>query len=191
LRGVYILTRTITGATKTASEADQFSPILFLELDFTSGFIRLNSTVSDFTFLSNVFTGVGDLGEISTVSEKGDIESTSITVGLTGVPSTFISTALNEDYQGRSGKLWLGFIDSAGVLIVDPTLIFSGRMDTMPIVIGGNDNKVQITIESRLSDLFRPRIRRYNNADQQERYTGDKGMEFVEQMVEKELIWSP
>jgi len=185
------LTRTITAATQTASEADQFSPIVFLELDFASGFLRLNSTVSEFTFLSNVFTGTGDMGEITVVSEKGDIESTSITVGLQGVNTTIISIALNEDYQGRNAKLWLGFIDSAGVLIVDPTRIFSGRMDTMPIVIGGDDNKVQISIESRLADLFKARIRRYNNADQQERYTSDKGLEFVEQNVEKELIWRP
>ena len=184
------MTRTITAATQTASEGPLFTPILFIELDFSSGFIRLNSTVSAYQFESNTYTGVGDLGEITAVQERGDIQSTSLTVGLQGVDSQFISIALDQDYQGRSAKMWLGFLDASLILIADPTLIFKGRMDTMPIVIG-HGAKVQVTIESRLADLFRPRIRRFNNADQQERFPADKGLEFVESRVEKELVWQP
>ena len=53
----------------------------------------------------------------------------------------------------------------------------------------GETATVSLSVESRLSDWERPRIRRYNNADQQIAYISDKGFEFVPQMVEKELIW--
>jgi len=49
--------------------------------------------------------------------------------------------------------------------------------------------RIPFTFGGRLVDWERPRIRRYNNADQQVAFTGDKGFEFVPQMVEKELIW--
>jgi hypothetical protein len=44
-------------------------------------------------------------------------------------------------------------------------------------------------LESRLVDWERARVRRYNDADQQAEYPGDLGLQFVEQMVEKQLIW--
>ena len=46
-----------------------------------------------------------------------------------------------------------------------------------------------LTVESRFAAWDRPLVRRYNNADQQTRYPGDKGLEFVEQTAEKQIVW--
>ena len=53
----------------------------------------------------------------------------------------------------------------------------------------GETATISISVESRLVDWERPRVHRYTNADQQIAYPGDKGLEFVAQMVEKELVW--
>ena len=44
-------------------------------------------------------------------------------------------------------------------------------------------------VESRLADWERPRVSRYTDADQQQRFPGDLGCRFAPQMVEKELVW--
>ena len=73
-------------------------------------------------------------------------------------------------------------------LIADPVEIFKGRVNQMNIE-AGETATISLTVESRLVDWERPRVSRYNNADQQVAFSGDKGFEFVPPMVEKELIW--
>ena len=53
----------------------------------------------------------------------------------------------------------------------------------------GKTATVQLSIQSRLVDWDKARIRRYTNEDQQNFFSGDKGLEFVSQMVEKDLVW--
>jgi hypothetical protein len=79
-------------------------------------------------------------------------------------------------------------LNDSYALVADPVEIFKGRVNQMNIE-AGETATVSLTVESRLVDWERPRVRRYNNADQQVAFTGDKGFEFVPQMVEKELIW--
>ena len=61
-------------------------------------------------------------------------------------------------------------------------------MDTMPIEVGAQAS-IQLTVESRLVDWERPRDRRFNHPDQIAEYPDDKGLEYVAQMAEKELVW--
>lgn len=53
----------------------------------------------------------------------------------------------------------------------------------------GDTATITLSAESRMVTWDRPRTRRYNNEDQQSRYPGDRGFEYVAQMVEKSLIW--
>ena len=59
----------------------------------------------------------------------------------------------------------------------------------MQILLGSTQSEVLLTAENRLADWDRPRIRRYNDADQQSEYPGDLGMQFAEQMVNKTILW--
>jgi hypothetical protein len=61
-------------------------------------------------------------------------------------------------------------------------------MDTMDLSLGAT-GKLSVIIQSRLADWERPRLSRYTNEEQQALYSGDKGLEFVPQMVEKTIIW--
>jgi len=184
--------RTITAATTTASAAEIARPFLAVELDFASGFTRANSTHKDLTFNTGAgsfsFLGVGNLGEMSSVQEGTELQAYGLTLKLSGVNAAHLSLALGEQYQGRSAKIWLGFLDVNFAVIADPVLIFQGRMDTMGIALG-ETGEIAVNVESRLADWERPRIRRYTDVDQQAAFPGDRGLEFVAQMVEKELVW--
>ena len=73
-------------------------------------------------------------------------------------------------------------------LVAQPIRLFSGRMDTMDTEVGDTAT-ITVTAESRMVSWDKARVRRYNNEDQQNRYPGDRGFEFVSQMVEKNLLW--
>ena len=62
-------------------------------------------------------------------------------------------------------------------------------MDTMVLNDGGETATIQVTVENRLIEFERTRIRRYTAEDQKIDYPNDKGLEFVAEMAEKEIVW--
>lgn len=183
------MSRTLTTAVATATEAEVCSFVIFVELDFASGFVRACNANVSLDWNSYTWSGVGNLGSIQTIEEVADLEAKGVSLQLSGIPSAMISRALGEHYQGRSCKIWVAPLDPTNhTAIPDPVLVFSGRMDTMQIELG-EQARISVTAESRLADWDRPRIRRFNNADQKTEYVTDSGFEFVEQMVEKEIRW--
>ena len=188
------MTRTIATANKNETTAEVFRPVLFLFLDLDGGDVTVNSSDQDIAWdfdgdsSDETFTGVGQFGSVSVINESADMKATGIQTILTGVPTTHISNALSEDYSFRIAKLYIGFLNASRVLVADPIVIFAGRIDTMDIQIGKTAS-VSVSIESKLVDWERARIRRYTNEDQRNLYSTDEFCEFVVQTVEKELVW--
>ena len=188
------MTRTIATANKNETTAEVFRPVLFLFLDLDGGDVIVNSSDQDIAWdfdgdsSDETFTGVGQFGSVSVINESADLKASGIQCMLTGVPTTHISNALSESYSGRTAKLYIGFLNSSRVLVADPMVIFAGRIDAMDIQIGKTAS-VSVSIESKLVDWERSRIRRYTNEDQRNLYSTDEFCEFVVQTVEKELVW--
>ncbi|MFQ5791262.1 MAG: hypothetical protein ACE5JI_12395, partial [Acidobacteriota bacterium] len=106
------MTRTLTTATKKQSKFPSVAPVLFVELALDSGFVRVNSSDRDLVFSSSTFLGIGRLGRISSMQETSDLKPTGVQMSLSGIPWSHVSMVLNEPYQGRTVKIWLGFLDS-------------------------------------------------------------------------------
>ena len=62
-------------------------------------------------------------------------------------------------------------------------------MDTMGIEDTGDTANISLTAESRLIDLERSRERRYTSEDQKIDYPNDKGLEFIADLQDKEIVW--
>ena len=188
-------TRTMSAAMLAEIDNETVRPLLLAELDFSSGYVRVNSTERTVSFDSGTvpggpfdFLGVGHLGKVSPVEEGIEQKSYGLVLQISGIISAYISTVLTEQYQGRQARLWLGFFDSSYALVASPMLIFAGRMDSTAIKLGGTA-EITVTAENRLADWERPRVRRYTNEDQALEYPGDAGFEFVPAMLEKQLVW--
>jgi len=183
------MSRTLTAAVKTALQADNIIEVTFVRLDFGSGVILLHTALGNLVFDSETYIGIGDLGSIDPIEENDEVTPSGIVMNLSVVPSEYISIALSEDYQGRDCKIFTGLFDEEYSMIVDPFLVFQGRMDYMEINLGKENGSIALHVENHLADWSRPRVRRYNNRDQQAEYPSDRGFEYVEQMIEKEIVW--
>jgi len=186
------MTRTITAGMVTASQDATVRPVFFGEFDFISGFLRINTSPYALSFDSGSgvesFGGVGELGMISAIEEGSEARNFPMKVQIRAIPSEHISRALTENYQGRDAKVWLGLLDDDHQLIADPMLAYSGLMDTMEMAIG-RESSVVLTLQSRFVRWETPADTRYTNEEQQRRFPADKGLEFVDQMVELEIAW--
>lgn len=181
--------REITGAVQSEIVKKEVSPVLLARLETSQGNVLAWTGIGNLQFGGETYLGIGDLGKIGPVKEAGDeIKANMVSFQLSGIPTELISVALGAQYQGRSARLWLGFMDN-GNLIEDPILIFDGRMDVMDIDEGPEQSTISITAESRLADLNRARVRRYTNEDQQHAYPNDKFLEYVASIQNVEIVW--
>ena len=169
------MSHAMTAAVQTAINAGHSTFMVLVELDFQSGFVRVCNANISITWNGFTWSGLGELGQISAISESADLEAAGLTMQLSGIPLTIISTALNEQYQGRSVKVWIAPLDpDTQQTITDPILIFNGRGDTMSIDLGTTAT-LTYSAESRLADWDRARVRRFNSPDQKLDYLARGG----------------
>ena len=133
------------------------------------------------------YTGAGNLLNVSTISETGDIRAANATITLSGIPSSMLSLALQTKYHGRLAKIKFGLTS-----LVLSTL-FVGYMDQMSIDEGPDTSAIALSLESKLVDLERPRIIRYTSEAQAIRFPNlpyaDKAFEFVNDLQTRPLLW--
>ncbi len=86
--------------------------------------------------------------------------------------------------------MWIGFFDtSTGAVIADPYELFSGQTDIPEITEAGDTATITITIESRLVDLEKKRVRRFTKEDQARDFPSDLGFDFVPKLQDAELLF--
>lgn len=212
--------RSLNANISSAINSAALMPFFAVDLLFDSpNQIYLWSGAGDLTIDGQVYTGGGELLQISEIRESSDIAAYGATLTLSGIPSTLIALAKDEPYQGRKALLKFGVIVPAsndflllesgdflllesgdkillengggagGVLTPFFTTVFSGEMDQMNFTIGPETSSISLEVESRLVDLRNPRLRRYSHADQQAKYSGDKFFEFTARLQNERLEW--
>jgi hypothetical protein len=183
------MSRNLTSALQTEFAKQGLCPIVLVQAQFTSGTIYVWSGIGTLSWNGHPWLGVGTLGSISTLSEGTEVEAQGIAIGLSGIPSDLILQILGECRPNAPVKVWLGAVDSAGAVIVDPYQSFSGRMDVPEIQEGAETCSVSIHVENRLIDLGRARERRWTHEDQKIDYPTDLGFEYVASLQEWNGLW--
>ena len=195
------MSRAIPSSLLSALIGDSIQPYFAVELMFDSrtttdvygntteiGPLRMWTGVGDRTInvqgSNQVFTGTGNLLTIGDLEEVGDLSAKSVDLTLSGIPVSIVSLALQEPYQRRVMRLYLGEQSDSSVVE-----IFSGKMDKMTIVDEAESSTINLTVESKLIELERPSGWRYTNENHQSRYDGDTFFSYVQSMQDQTLIW--
>jgi hypothetical protein len=168
-------------------------PILLLKLQFDSadgGDTNYWSGIGTFTDGADSYIGAGGMARITTVKEESNLSASGARFELDGIPSANIANALGVDYWERKAELKFALVNASQSIIGDAVTIFSGRMDVMEIQEDGETATVGVTVENRLIDLERPKVRYYTNNDQTREFSGDKGLELVAPLNSGiDIIW--
>ena len=184
------MSKTLTSANSNVLDDSVIIPVHFLKIEYTSGTLYLNTSDRDITFDSNSYVGGSGIATISSIEESQELQASGIQLTVSGVSSSNVSIALTENFKNVDATLYLGFLNTADyTLHDDPFIIFKGKVDTQDVQISDDTATIVIEIENRLIDWERQRISRYTNNDQLQKFSGDVGLEFVQQLVEKELFW--
>ena len=165
---------------------------LAVEMDFSGeegGQLRFWSGLGDLQIGNDpldMYIGSGALLSVKPSEEANGVNAKGATIALSGIDQSITNFAIGLPYQNRPANILLGIkVDNVYTWIN----VFSGFMDTMTITEDGEASNIEIKCENRLIDMLRPRERRYTKEDQQSRFPSDKGLNFVHEMKEKQIIW--
>lgn len=181
------MSRELTAGVQTALTQPTIRPVTLVKMLLDTP-IHVHSAIGDIDFNGDTYLGVGNFGGITPIEESGSVAPTGIKATLTGIPAEYLSLVIGTHYQGVQADVYVGLLDADYALIVDPALAFRGRVDYADIQFG-EEAKISLSIENRLVDWNRPRVRRYTHEDQQNEYPLDMGLEFIAGMVEKPIVW--
>lgn len=183
------MSRNFSAAFGTAIAASVVEVFFAVEITFSSGPLYVWSGYGDLSLgpTSPTYLGAGQLLQISSVEETTELEAKGASITMSGIPSSFLSLALQEPYQGRPCSVKFGVRLATGA--IELVEIFSGELDQMNISESGDTATISITAENILIKLERPVVRRFTEEDQKTRYPADKGLEFVNALQDREIYW--
>jgi len=176
--------RQIDSLLNAALNAETIAPFIAVDLDVTTP-VYLWSGYGDLVIGSKTYLGAGQLMSISTVEETTEIQAKGASITISGIPSSFLSLALTDPYQGRECRIYFGLTNDPSGYVE----IFSGELDQMNITEQENTATIQLLAENVLIILERPVVRRFTAEDQKSRYPNDRGLEFVAGIQDKDLFW--
>jgi hypothetical protein len=185
--------RDLTATTDTNINADTVYPFFAVELLFSdnpdtgaSRELRMwtgQGTLTDTG--GNTYTGVGNILSISTIEETSELDVKGANITLSGVSDPALSLALSVPYQGRVANIYFGTTSAPTEL----NSIFSGYMDQMNISESAETSTIELLVENRLVDLERARVARFTSGYQKSVYPTDLGLDFIEDMQDKDTLW--
>lgn len=151
--------------------------------------VRYTTSPHPVTWNGKTWVSVAGIGYIREIRSTSRTQPVGVELGLNGLDPANISLALGQEYIDRPARIYRAYWDVNGALVADPVLVFEGLMDTMTINSGAETASVIVTAESHLMNWERPVLRRWSENDQRERYNDDASLEFVDEMVDRDVWW--
>jgi hypothetical protein len=184
---------------------------ILVQFDFDSQTIGMWTGYGTLIFNEVEFLGGGELLEVSQVSETEDLQASGVVIRLTGIDQSLRTIALTERITGRRMQIFLAVLDvnaalaqedDAGAILQEDGSrilleshvqltyrLFTGLMDSIEWLAGSDGAVINLSVENVLTLLRRSKERRYTDADQKSVYPDDRGLEFIAQLQDKEIVW--
>lgn len=193
------MSRELAANTATSYSLDHVNPIMFVKLDFdpsSAGTIRLHNGLGQYLWDANdgagvqAWDGTGDLGQISSIEEGDEISPYNIQLTLSGLDAGLATEAVKELYYQRPVTIYVGALNDSDQLVATPDVIWTGYIDTMDFVLGGQQgDTIRVNAESELAAFDRSANLIYTNSAQQEKSTGDTFFTHLQEMEDITLDW--
>jgi len=186
------MTRFTNSANQVAAEKRHVVGRTLVDLDFSSGHVRVHDGLGDLIYNGNTFKGVGTLGEISDINESTDLKPFDpVTLTLAGVDPSVIANVQNEEYYGRNATIFVALFDATTLQLIEPleNALYEGLMDTMLIKRDDDQAVITLTVVSHLAAWEDSIGTLWTDEHQQAIYPGDLGCDRVTTMASQVLKW--
>lgn len=178
-------------ATQMAGRTVRMS--VLVHMDFLSGPVRAWPGTGPIVSGGYTWQGVtARLVAIDPGTPSVDGAAEAFSVGVSGVDPSFLAkvVAAESEALGRRLSLYLQFFDEAWQPLDGPISLRRGRMAGFSFSGAGDATRsIVVRAEGRLVARGRPPLTYLSDAEQQTRYPGDRGCEFVPGLQDLTVVW--
>lgn len=182
------MSRSISAPTLAALADDHVRWLVLARVDLNGGTLAFNSSLRDIVFNSITYTGAGDLGSVSGLTESGSLNPSEYEISFSGVNDTTLNLIANEQYMNNPAEVHIALLDEDGEIIGDPFLWLQGLTDSVNISYG-KQSSIIVQVRDRITDWSRRRVSRYTDQEQKNLHPGDRGLEYVSEIASKDVEW--
>lgn len=192
--------QTYDGTASAALDSTARGIAWLVELQFASGTLRATTWPIDLDSAGFTWLRAGNALQVGNVHDSEVLDTRALDISLSVVDTSVLALAVGDptQFRGRSVRLRLQVVDTTGKAAGAPVLRWSGAMESVQIerqpapVDGSGEATGTITIHCGRSGVSRSRRRnglRLTDAQQQHRYPGDTGYQYVSALIEKPTVW--
>lgn len=182
-----------SGTVAALLNGDKVNVAYLIEMQFASETSRLWTGFGDLTTNdARTWKGTGELVAISGLSTRTDSAADKVTLTASGVDPTLISVAKDSANQakGRPCFIYLQTFDSNHIPLDVPVAIKSGLMDVVTYQSTGIDKRqLSVTVEGLFASRLHSPFSYWSDRDQQARFPGDLGCQFVPSLRYFAVVW--
>jgi hypothetical protein len=171
-----------------------------VEMDFTTGTVYYTTAPADLVSGGHTYIGLGHLVGVGNLTESADATSTDkLSLQFSIVDSAMVALSLGniDTYRGRQARLYLQVFDSHFIQIGTKVQRWTGYMDRVVINRQRSDSEGgpssgKIEMQCSRAGMARSRHAqglRINHQQQQARFAGDLGLEYVARLIEQPTRW--
>ncbi|WMT90979.1 hypothetical protein [Pelagibacterium sp. H642] len=133
----------------------------------------------------------GSLISASGLEQSRNLSAPPATFTLSGVDNELITYAAGntQEVTGQPCAVFIQFLQDAYTPLANPIAIWAGNMDTMAFRAGAKEQQITLTAETLMVNRIRAPYAYMTDADQQARWPGDRGMEFMPALINKTVNW--
>jgi len=173
----------------TELATSNLKPFFAAKFEFATVTIRVWTGYGDLSINSETYKGIGTLGSLGNIEETTQTKAVSQDFILSGIPSKHLYLALIDNYSGKDVTLFIGLLNESNAIISNIFTIFKGFIDTITISESGETSTIRVRAENRLVQLERSIERRYTTQQQKLDFSGDLGLDLIEELIDKDVTW--
>lgn len=176
--------RAIAGGEKVAAAT-------LFQFNFLSRTMRFWDGIGNLTAGGNEWQGAGRLISASGLEQSIDLSAPQATFKLSPVTDELIAfaAASESEVTGRPCSVYVQFLSSELTPLDSPVAVWGGIMDVMSFSVGVRDQMISLSAETLFTGRTRATYGYMTDTDQQARYPGDVGMEFMASLINKTVTW--
>ncbi len=171
----------------SAMEQPNVALVLAAEIDFPSGVTRVHTGTGTVIINGQTFLGVGNLGDVGSVTEENSTSSSTMSMALSGLDMSLVGETLNEEVIGCNVVCYLAVMNDQGV-VTGANVLFEGFI-TDTSLQAGQQNALSYVIANVFERWSQGLPDRYTDESQQRLYPGDRFFRYVAQMAERSIFW--
>lgn len=178
----------------TLAGSEVFGELTLVELQATTGTLRLTNWPLDVDVMGYTWSGVGGLGKIGEIHESDDGAAEKLNLSLSPVPLDMRAFALSDphEYRDRPARIWVAMVNPHTMQISGaPVLRFAGVMGQMDIDRKDREGSIGVTCRTVSYDVrSNPAALRMNHVQHIARFPGERGFEYLQSLVGNPTVYA-